>query len=230
MSLNFKDLKDIKMTKFDKRFYIACLIASFVVIAFSPFELMVSEFFYTKGEGFYLRETPFVSFIKSDWPLYVYALMGLCGGLWIGGKINKNSVYALKDRALIFIVLSLLVVPGIIVNGLFKGLWGRARPIQITEFGGSLDYTAPLVFAEQCTKNCSFPSGHAALAFWCVALALLLPKSVRKIGVVCAIIMGVVVSYSRVAGGFHFVSDTIFSFLMVVPWVLWLWRRMSLDK
>lgn len=217
------------MTKFDKRFYIACLIASFAVIAFSPFELWFSSLFYTKDVGFDLRNSYFVSFFKSDWPLYVYALMGICGGLWIGGKINKDSVCALKNKSLIFLILSLAVVPGIIVNGLFKGLWGRARPVQITEFGGSLDYTAPLVFSGQCASNCSFPSGHAALAFWCVAFALLLPKKIRKAGVIFAIIMGIVVSYSRIVGGYHFLSDTLFSFLMVVPWVLWLWRKMKLD-
>lgn len=65
----------------------------------------------------------------------------------------------------------------LIVNGIFKTFWGRARPRDIDLFGGSKAFSLPLEISNQCAWDCSFMSGHTAVAFWLLAPALLAPKS-----------------------------------------------------
>ena len=52
--------------------------------------------------------------------------------------------------------------PGLVVNGVLKAFWGRARPSQILEFGGAAQFTPPVQIADQCARNCSFVSGEAS--------------------------------------------------------------------
>ena len=47
----------------------------------------------------------------------------------------------------------------------FKDTWGRARPINIQEFGGDKIYTQPFIKSDQCEKNCSWISGESSAAF-----------------------------------------------------------------
>lgn len=218
------------MNRMEKKLYITSLIAAFVLIAISQVDLWISGLFYNTQTAFPLRYEPFYAFIHKEWPICIYALLALTAGLWLSGKIKKNAVFAIKNKTFAFVMASFVLIPGLIVNGIFKCLWGRARPNQIIEFGGDKDFSAPLVIAGQCGSNCSFPSGHAALAFWTIALALILPKKIRPYGVVAALAMGVVVSYARIAQGAHFFTDTMFSLVIVVPLVFLMWKRMGLDK
>ncbi|QLQ19882.1 MAG: phosphatase PAP2 family protein [Exiguobacterium profundum] len=56
---------------------------------------------------------------------------------------------------------------GVLVHGLLKAYWGRARPAQVTEFGGIAAFTPPWLISQECTRNCSFVSGEVsgAVAF-----------------------------------------------------------------
>ncbi len=218
------------MLNTEKKLYIISVIAAFVLIAVSQGDLWISRQFYNPETGFYLRYEPFYAFIHKDWPVYIYGLLALVFGLWLGGKITKDSVFAIKNKTFAFIIASFVIVPGLIVNVLFKEFWGRARPNQISEFGGDKDFTAPFVIAGQCGGNCSFPSGHAALAFWTVAIALILPKKLRPYGMAAALAMGVIVSYARIAQGAHFFTDTAFSMVIVVPAVFFIRKLMGVDK
>ena len=220
----------VQMKTFDKRLYITCVVAAFVVIAFSNFDLFVSSLFYEKGIGFVGKNSDFCKFFHKDWMLVIYGLPALCVGFWLGGKINKQSVCAVKNKTLAFVIASGLVIPGLIINGIFKEFWGRARPRDIVDFGGEALFTSPLVISEQCGDNCSFPSGRVAAAAWCLAIALILPKPLRKLGIMLVFVMAGVVAYTRIAMGAHFLSDTLFSLIIVVPLVLYMWRKFGLDK
>lgn len=218
------------MNNTEKKLFTFAICAAFFLISISQLDIWISNLFYNPQTGFYLRYKPFFAFIHKDWPIYIYSLIALLAGLWLGGKFNKNSSCSLKNNSFFFIIASFIIVPGIIVNLIFKEFWGRARPNQILEFGGDKDFSAPLVIADQCSSNCSFPSGHAALAFWTIAIALILPKAIRPYAIALAIIMGFVVSYARIAQGAHFFTDTAFSFIIVVPCVYFIWKKMNLDK
>lgn len=117
---------------------------------------------------------------------------------------------------------SMLLGPILIVNGIFKTFWGRARPYQIIEFGGNKNFTSPMVISNQCDWDCSFMSGHTAVIFWSLALALLLPHRYRKRGISAVIILGIATGIARIAQGSHFVSDVFFSATITYALILWL--------
>lgn len=127
---------------------------------------------------------------------------------------------AVKDRrirvqAISFIVLCYALAPGLIVNGGLKQYWGRARPIQVVEFGGDKQFTPALLPTDQCSRNCSFSSGEAALGFAAAAPALLLVGWMRWAALGAGLAVGVALSAVRILQGGHFLSDTVFSALIV---------------
>ena len=111
------------------------------------------------------------------------------------------------------------------VNTLLKDNWGRPRPSTIVEFSGPNHYVPPLLPSDQCPENCSFPSGHAALGFWLVAFAFLAPPRRRRPAMVAALVFGGLVGLVRIAQGGHFLSDVIFSGVIVVGLTRWLYVR-----
>ena len=64
--------------------------------------------------------------------------------------------YFFKRRTKL-ILLGFIVGPvigcGLIANFYFKDNWGRARPINIQEFGGDKIYTKPFTISDQCKKK-----------------------------------------------------------------------------
>jgi lipid A 4'-phosphatase len=123
---------------------------------------------------------------------------------------------------LIFLALAITAGPGLVVNGIFKELWQRARPYQVTEFGGSQKFTGAAVITDQCDNNCSFVSGHAACGFFLMSMALL--KNSRKrtwlaAGVVCGLLIG----FARMADSAHWLSDVLWAgpITMLSSWLVW---------
>ena len=55
-----------------------------------------------------------------------------------------------------------LLGPGLLVDATLKPVWGRARPADVTQFGGTLTFTPPHVISGACTRNCSFTAGEVA--------------------------------------------------------------------
>lgn len=115
-----------------------------------------------------------------------------------------------------FVFISTFVSVVIIINGVFKEFWGRARPAQITEFGGKADFTPAWQIAHECHSNCSFSSGHAGMAACIGLLAIFLPAKFRKPYLFFAVIFYAVASFMRMAVGGHFLSDVMISGLIVL--------------
>ncbi|WP_439814140.1 phosphatase PAP2 family protein [Zavarzinia sp. CC-PAN008] len=148
------------------------------------------------------------------------ALLGLLawwrGGRWLG----------LDARRAAFVVLSFALGPGLIVEAGFKDHWGRARPREVVAYGGQATFTPWWQRADQCVRNCSMPSGHAATAFTTLSLALLLPAGWRRRGAVAALAFGLVTGGMRMVQGGHFASDVALAGLICVAVVLALARLM----
>lgn len=117
-----------------------------------------------------------------------------------------------------------LVGPGLLVDVVLKPLWGRARPAQVTEFGGTLTFTPPHVLSHQCTGNCSFVAGEVAGA---VALAVVLFLVVdrlksritlfhRRIAQGVILLVPLFVGVQRIAAGRHFLSDVLLATIFVL--------------
>jgi membrane-associated PAP2 superfamily phosphatase len=84
--------------------------------------------------------------------------------------------------------------------------WGRARPLQVIEFGGTKTFTPPLIRANQCRRNCSFVSREASSMFAAFyATALVVPQW-SLILLLAGTVAGFGTGLIRMAQGAHFLS------------------------
>ena len=121
--------------------------------------------------------------------------------------------YAVWRRKALFILLFFLLGPGLLVNIALKDQLGRPRPRQVIEFGGTHRFT-------QCWqpgtggRNSSFPSGHAAVAFFSMAPWFILRQEKQHLALAflgAGLIFGSLVGVARILQGGHFVSDIVWS-------------------
>ncbi|MFN7902498.1 MAG: phosphatase PAP2 family protein [Holosporales bacterium] len=134
----------------------------------------------------------------------------------------KKNLWGISRRQALYLLLVLILGPGIVVNTVFKDNWGRARPIQTIEFGGSKHFTPVGIISDQCPRNCSFPSGDASVGYYFVALAGIRQR--RRLWAILGVGTGLGLGLVRVMQGAHYISDAIFSGLMVVLVAAVVWR------
>lgn len=129
-----------------------------------------------------------------------------------------------RRGALWFLLLSLIIGPGLITNSLLKQHWGHPRPVHIQAFGGHEHYVPPLIPSAQ--QGHSFPSGHAAAAFYLITFGWVFPRR-RRLSWIIGMLAGIGVGYVRIVQGGHFLSDIIFAFIVVwlTDWLLVRWMR-----
>jgi len=96
----------------------------------------------------------------------------------------------LRGRAAVFLVLTLALGPGILANVVLKDHWGRIRPIDVAEFGGSGRFTPWWDPRSACAANCSFIAGEPSGAFWTLAPAALAPPQWRPLAYGAALVFG----------------------------------------
>lgn len=132
------------------------------------------------------------------------------------------------NRLVLALFLSLLIGPGLIVNSIFKDNFGRPRPSQSIEFGGTEPHRAVLE-ANWGNKGPSFPSGHAAtpLAFLVLALAARRRgyKTLATNLTYALVFWYVAVSLARIVAGGHHLSDVVWGgyFSFVCAWLSYQW-------
>lgn len=192
-------------------------------------DLWFSGLFFDPEHGFFLRNTPPVQFsyaLFRDLPYFVIPLLlWLLFASWLWGGAPERSA----RRAVFYLLVVLLLGPGLVVHEVFKNHSGRARPTQIEAFGGDRHFTPAFVIADQCRKNCSFVSGHAAMGFFPIAFAWLLRD---RRWLLYGGLIGGLVGLGRIMQGSHFLSDIIFSYVVVLLTAQlcarWLLRRRTI--
>ncbi len=169
-------------------------------------------------------------------------------GLWIEILLIAPTIIALlvklmlprttmliPGRAILFLVTSLIVGPGLLANAGLKNDWERPRPGQLVQFGGNQHFVPWWQPIGDCRKNCSFVSGEASAAFWTMAPAALMPPQWRPLAYGAAITFGSIISLSRIMMAGHFLSDAIFAgvFTFLIVWLLYAiiyrWKPTKLD-
>ncbi|BCD62009.1 lipid A 4'-phosphatase [Nitratiruptor sp. YY08-26] len=191
--------------------FLTALAICFFFYLYPQIDLTVSSFFY--HNGFYLKDTVFAKTIYKL-TIIITAIFGIGTlGLLLFEIVTKKEI--IKKKILIYLLLSLLLGPGLLVNVVFKNHFGRARPSQIHYFGGSKKFTPAGVIADECKKNCSFTSGHAAAAFYFLALVPLFRSKKRYLVALLALLWGSIVGFVRIIQGGHFLSDIVCSAVVV---------------
>lgn len=190
--------------------WISFVLFSIFFILFPQVDLDFSSLFYKNG--FYLRGSLYESFFYRSVPIVVSTLAIGSLLIYLYNFIYKKNILKLDKKTILYIVLVLALAPGLIVNTTLKENWGRARPMDIVQFGGNKEFTPAFILSDQGGN--SFSSGHGAAAFSILGFALLL-RGRKKLWITFALSYGVAVSFARVIGGGHFLSDNITSFFIV---------------
>jgi lipid A 4'-phosphatase len=198
------------------------LLAATLVFRFTDVDLLLSRPFFVNPQG--------APDLQSHWPLkvsepwrtlyelgvYPAWIIGVGGMLVFLLSFIWSQLEPWRDAGLFF-ALMLALGPGLLVNGIFKPLWGRPRPHQTIPFGGPREYL-PVGEIGKLPQGASFPSGHASMGFYLMAPGFVLYR--RRPGwaaVFFALGMagGTIMGIARIVAGSHFASDVVWSAGMV---------------
>ncbi len=200
------------MEGFGKYFIFFTLSAVLIFPFFPEIDIWFTNLFY--NGSFYLNDELWVQFFYRYAQLFAVVVGVVALVLLLVAHFGKKEPFKVKKVVWGYLLLALLVGPGLVVNVIFKNNWGRARPHQTVIFGGEKKFTPAFVMTDQCKRNCSFSSGHAAAGFFFIALALL-ARNNRKFYLSLAILFGAAIGFGRIVQGAHFLSDVVFSFIFV---------------
>jgi lipid A 4'-phosphatase len=202
-------------------------VATGLLFGFFPdLDLRVARYFFVVTDG---------SSNNFAWRIYPPLMIARDVGLWISTLIIVPVVAVLvwkfllprrkllmSGRAILFLIGTLVLGPGLLVNVVLKDHWGRSRPIDVAQFGGPEHFVPWWDLRGDCDKNCAFVSGDVSGAFWTIAPAVLAPAPVRALAVGGALALGIGMAVMRVMAGAHFVSDVIFAgvFTFLIIWIM----------
>jgi len=191
--------------------WIAFLASALLFLLVPSLDLGVSALFYTPGDGFRVDGSWYERVVyRSVEYLLALTVVGLILA-WLLGRFTRRKPQWITGKELGFLLLLLTLGPGLIINLGLKENWGRVRPVDVVELGGTKQFTPAFVPSDQ--DGHSFPSGHAGSAFYLAAVAFVIARR-KRLWVRIALEYGVVVSFFRVAAGGHFLSDTVTAFFI----------------
>jgi len=216
-----------------KKKYLTWLLPIVLMTILAPFtpwlDLNISKFFYNPNNPLLER--------FSRGPIFDFLFnYGVIPGwiLFIGATILFLLSYVLKRfknwrSPSLVLILTFIMGAGFFTHLILKDHWGRPRPKQVTEFGGTQNFR-PFYspnFYNQPEPSKSFPCGHCSMGFYFFALALvgkrLNKKWLTDLGFGLALSLGIILGILRIMQGGHFFSDVVFSALL-----LWL-TALSMD-
>ena len=178
-----------------------------------------------------------------NWPafgrelaMWAVAALAVPAGVTLLIKLIRPCTRMLiPARAVVLLLATLLLAPGLLTNVVLKEHWGRPRPIDVREFAGNETFVAWWDPRGGCLHNCSFVAGEGSGAFWTLAPAALAPPHVRPLAYLAALGFGAATGGLRIAFGGHFFSDVVFSgvFTFLIIWavhgVLYRWPRAAIS-
>lgn len=195
----------------------------FVAIApLTPWlDMSISNAIY-ESRGFVRQQDPTHPVLSA---LYHYGelpgqIMGVLAALVVVLTYRYRAL--IRWRAPAFaLAFTAIIGAALTINVFFKEFWGRPRPKQIVEFGGPANFRPfykPL-FGKNTDTSRSFPSGHAAMGFLFLSVALIgwyeRNRALMITGICLGLGLGIILSYARLLQGAHFFSDVLFSALLM---------------
>ena len=228
------------------------VLVSALFLLWPEIDLVVSGWFYTPEQGFVYRHNPVIESIYAIFKHMPKVLLPLLFFMWLialyKGKergrakaqtgCSDAGLQAGPSKPWLFLLLALLIGPGILVHLVVKENWDRPRPRQVQEFGGHKDFIPAFIPAamikDQPGNNKSFVSGHAAMGFYLMVLGWVFR---RRSWFYAGLVVGSVVSLGRIIQGGHFLSDVVlagflcyFSYRILAYWMLGHSKIMDTDQ
>jgi lipid A 4'-phosphatase len=216
------------------KFWLYPFLFALLITPLTPWiDLFITRYFYSIGND------PVEHFLKNpilnglfDYGTIPANLTALIAAILLIGSYLFKRFKSFKNPCLVLLLVYAMGA-GLIINGILKEYWGRPRPKQVEEFGGTQPfrpYYQPN-FSHQPQPSKSFTCGHCATGFYFFALAFVgkrLKKPLLwKSGLLFALILGIALSLARIMQGGHFFSDTLFSALimwyttLIIDWLVY---------
>ena len=186
-------------------------------------DLTVSRLFHDPATGFSLAGSAAWDGVVQLNKLASFVFVTTALVLLAAAQLRGQTADILARRYWAVVLLLYLLGPGLLVNGLLKRVYGRARPVQIEAFGGDGPFTAAWQVSDYCHSGCSFVSAEVAVgtalavglgigAFWFAGRPV--ARWFRALSL-SALGLLLLTAVQRVGSGRHFLSDVIFAALLV---------------
>lgn len=194
---------------------IALAVVVTLVFAVTPLDIAAARIFYRPDgvDHWPLGKHWPWSVLYNVAPFITASLLGL--GL-IGvlvGHLRAREAWRINGA---FLILSVVIGPGLIINAVFKDHWDRPRPRDVVQFGGTLQYTpAPL----RGEGGESFPCGHCSVGFLYASGWWLWRRrrpAWARASLTLGLAVGLALGLGRMAAGGHFLSDVIWSAMLAL--------------
>ncbi len=210
---------------------IPCLVLVIVtiVLAITEADIRIESIFYQPGNGW---------IHANDIPWHLLYKYGALPGLLLGAAAVSvfaagffSARFCRFRKLALYFLLVLALGPGLITS-VFKSEWGRPRPRQVDTFGGEQK------FLEVWQKGIggqgpSFPSSHAAIAFYLFSPYLPLRRSSPRLSMVfliAGLLYGSLMGLARMIQGGHFPSDVLWAGGLVYLTGVVLYYALGLDR
>jgi lipid A 4'-phosphatase len=214
---------------------ILVLITLTILFRITDWDIAITAAFYNPAlplnSRFFLSDAePWNFFYENEKPLLAITLVvGLL--MFLVGLVKKDKRDFIKYG--LFILFVVLIGPGLIVNVIFKGEWGRPRPRDTIIFGGTDPFYRVWdpAFIDGM-DGASFSSGHpcALLSTIAIFLAFNHPeyivkyfgtfkpwkiymlKFIKNSALIVSFFGGLLMGIGRIIQGAHFASDVLWSY------------------
>jgi len=204
-------------------FWALALFTAAVTLLFwlTPLDLLIAHAFYvpelaaSEHAGWPARESPLVQALYQAAPLLTLSIGLPALGLALLGGLHPRTRPWRRDATVL--ALTVLLGPGLLVNGIFKEHADRPRPVQTVGLGGTAAYTPPFALPGPLDDGKSLPCGHCSVGFALIALWLVWTGRhlwLARSALALALVLGFALGYARVAAGGHWPSDVLLAAAM----------------
>jgi lipid A 4'-phosphatase len=205
------------------------VVTTLVFLLFPGLDVWCSGLFYDPGNGFPMSRLGVFTGLRAfgnglTWLTAVGLVITLVVKLALPWR---PSLVAPRDA--LFILSTLAIGPGLIVNLVLKDHWGRPRPWRVDLFGGDQPFVGVWRITDYCTSNCSFVSGEASSAIWLLTTLVLVPPHWRASMTRILLVLIALLSLDRIGMGGHFLSDVFLAWWIMLAVIVFVYRALYLD-